>query len=132
MKRIVPLAVALLVAGCATAPPSSSAPTGRWFAGTWLMMEDAGEHGLAACASGLPIRYPADGTYRLWEESGTWRLDGDRLTETAAEANDMVDPAVVAVGVPHVSRIERAGPDRFRKTYEDGATRTFLRCPDAG
>ncbi len=118
------LAMSLLIA---TAPPDPA-----WLAGTWLHVVEAADRDLIACASGLPIVYAPDGTYALFEESGTWRLEGDRLTETATAAHeDMVAPEEVAIGVPFVSRVERVGPDEMRKTDAGGRTETLLRCPAA-
>lgn len=125
--RLPVLAAAGLLAGCATAP--HRAPTAQWLAGIWLMLGEEIEHPLA-CASGLPIRYSADGTYGLFEENGIWRLDGDRLTETATEITEVGDPEGAQIGVPYVSRIARRGRDEFRKTYADGAVETFRRCPE--
>ncbi len=128
MKRA-PVTLLLLASGCAAMPASSSGS--GWLVGTWLMMESPRDRDLVACASGLPIAYAADGTYSMWEESGTWRLAGDRLTETATEANtDIVGPEEVEIGRPYSSRIRRIGRDAFTKTYLDGATETFRRCPD--
>jgi hypothetical protein len=84
----------------------------------------------ASCASGLPISYDLRGTYSLFDESGTWRLEGDRLSETATEAHeDVIEPTEVQIGVTFVSRIQRRGRDMFRKTFADGRTETFRRCP---
>ncbi len=116
------LALSLLIAA---APPDPV-----WLAGTWLQITEEGGRDLTACASGLPIAYAPDGTYALFEESGTWTLDGDRLTETASAAHeDVVAPEEVALGTPFVSRIERVGPDEMRKTDAAGVTETLLRCP---
>jgi hypothetical protein len=132
MKRLLCLAPALLLAACATTQPAArqtpAGPTAQWLVGTWLMIDDPSEHPVA-CASGLPIAYSRDGRYTLFEESGTWRLEGERLTETATEIHDGADPAEVALGRPIVSRIERTGPDALRKTFADGSKATFLRCP---
>jgi hypothetical protein len=132
MKRFLYLAPVLLLAACAATPrstmPGTAVPTAAWLAGTWLMMDDDLEHPIS-CNSGLPIGYSRDGRYTLFEESGTWRLQGERLTETATEVHDGADPAEVALGRPIVSRIERMGPDSLRKTFADGSKATFLRCP---
>jgi hypothetical protein len=126
VKRLACMAAALLGA-CATT--GSSQPRAEWLVGTWLMLAPDLEFP-TACASGLPISYQRDGTYRLFEEHGTWRLEGDRLTETATGATeDVIDPAEVQIGVPFVSRIDWQGRDTFRKTYADGSVETFRRCP---
>jgi hypothetical protein len=135
MMRFLCLAAALLLAACATTPPpaasqSQAGAAADWLAGTWLMIGDGVEHP-GGCNSGLPIGYSRDGRYTLFEESGTWRLQGERLTETATEVHDGADPAEVALGRPVVSRVQRTGPDSFRKTFTDGSKATFLRCPKA-
>ena len=96
--------------------------------GTWLPLENGIEHPLA-CASGLPISYEAGGRYRLFEEEGQWRLDGDRLTEVASAATEAGDPAEVAIGKPFVSTIRLLGRDRFLKRLSDGSRVDFRRCP---
>lgn len=103
-------------------------PTPQWLDGVWLVMLK-GERDLAACASGLPIAYSADGTYNMWEESGVWRLEGNRLIETATEAHDTVDPSEVALGRRFVNRIERISENEMRKTLEDGTRMILRRCP---
>lgn len=127
MKRFAFVAAALL-AGCATT--EASAPGPEWLVGTWLMLSDDLDFP-AACASGLPIVYNRDGSYGLFEEYGTWRLEGDRLTEMATGATEVEDPAEIEIGVPFVSRIERQSPDAFAKTFADGTVEIFRRCPRA-
>ncbi|HEV2747506.1 MAG TPA: hypothetical protein VGW34_09445 [Allosphingosinicella sp.] len=83
-----------------------------------------------ACASGLPIHYSPDGSYSLWEETGTWQLHHDRLTETATAANEVVDSATVDIGRPHLSRLRWVSRDEFVKTFADGRQFRFLRCPE--
>lgn len=129
MKRVTILALVLLVAGCATPPRPGAGARAQWLPGVWLVMESEQDRSLLACASGLPIRYKADGTYVLFEESGVWRLDGNRLTETATEASEQGDPAEVQIGRPHVSTLQRIDPDSFLKTFADGGRALFRRCP---
>lgn len=121
------LALAGLLGACATTGRYAPAP--NWLVGTWLMLAADIEHPLA-CASGLPIRYDRDGTYALFEELGTWRLEGDRLIETATEMTEAGDPDITGIGVPYRSRIDRRSRNEFRKTYADGAVETFRRCPE--
>ena len=128
MRLKAALLAALLLAGCATTPRRQS-HGGHWLVGTWLMLAEDIEHPLA-CASGLPIAYAPSGTYQLFDESGRWRLDGDRLTEIATEITDPGEEGVPEIGRLYVSRIERRGPDEFRKTFADGNTETFRRCPN--
>ena len=132
MMRFWPAVPLLLLGACATLPQdAASGPTADWLAGTWLVIENDAERDLVACASGLPIAYRVGGTYSMWEEEGTWRLEGGRLTEIATQVNDGTDPAEVAIGRPFVSRIERVGPNEMRKYPAASNAMTLLRCPDA-
>lgn len=128
MRKAVFLSAALLLSACATTAPRPA--PGHWLVGTWLMLGEGVEYPLA-CESGLPIAYNADGTYDLFEDSGTWRLDGSRLTEVATEHHDSGGEGGPELGRLYVSTIQRSGPDAFRKTYADGAVETFRRCPGA-
>ncbi|HEX8192633.1 MAG TPA: hypothetical protein VF552_07000 [Allosphingosinicella sp.] len=127
MKGALALGVAALLSACATTG-AGTAPTPQWLVGSWLMM-DPGERNLVACASFAPIGYEADGDYVLFDERGTWRLDGDRLTETATEVDDPQAPGASAIGQPQTSRIARTGRDSFVKTFASGGRAIFRRCP---
>jgi hypothetical protein len=120
MKRLACLLLLPLVVACASTP-RTSAP--QWLVGTWIMM-DAHTSFPAGCASDLPIAYRADGTYLYLDERGTWRLDGDRLTETVLEGGEPGES-----GEPMITGIEVAGPDSFTKTWPDGESAIFRRCP---
>jgi hypothetical protein len=126
--------LALLLAAATTAcaaTPALERPSGAWLVGVWAMMETAGDRDMGHCASGLPISYAPDGTYALFEESGIWRLEGDRLTETATQAHeDVASPEEVQIGRPFTSRLRALGPDAFAKHYADGSTEIFRRCPN--
>jgi hypothetical protein len=128
MKALLLLCFTLLVTACSTTDWARETATPEWLVGTWLMAHE-GDRDLIACASSAPIAYAPDGTYNLFEERGTWHLEGNRLTETATEAYETADPGTVQIGRPYVSRIERVGPDEFLKTYASGERETFLRCP---
>ena len=121
MNRAAILALPILLAACATTPRDGAAES--WLVGTWLMPDDSTPFPLG-CESDQPIRYDADGRFAVYEESGTWRLDGDRLTETLTEGGEPAE-----IGRPHVSRVERSGPDAFVKSWEAGEPLTFRRCP---
>lgn len=126
MKRLAAL-LSLAAAGCATVPRADQ-PDAAWLTGAWLLIEGDTDYP-GSCASGLPIRYAPGGTYAMFEEAGTWRLRGDRLTETATNAAASAEPGSVAIGRPYTSRIARTGPDAMRKTFADGSTATLRRCP---
>ncbi|WP_129791170.1 hypothetical protein [Sphingosinicella sp. CPCC 101087] len=126
MRRFVALPLVAALAACATVEQrDASEPR---LVGTWLLMEPDVEFPLA-CASDVPVRYDADGRYHLFEESGTWRLDGDRLTETATEILESGDPETAELGRPFVSRIEWLGADAFRKFPQGAEAANFRRCP---
>jgi hypothetical protein len=126
MRALVLLAPAALIAGCVT--PSAPSPS-PWLAGLWLGEEDGVQFPLA-CASGLPIHYLPGGRYEIFGERGTWRLDSDRLTETATEVTDAADEGSPEIGRPYISQITRDGDEAFVKTYRDGARTRFRRCPE--
>lgn len=117
--------LAMLIAGCTTIRHPAQMPLGQWLIGTWLLIEPDLQFPLA-CASGLPITYEADGTYHMFGERGVWRLEGDRLHEGPTETDD-ADRS--RVGVRHVNRIDRRGPDEMEKRFQNGGAETFRRCP---
>lgn len=132
MKLYLPLVFMLMLSSCTTMRATQPPADARWLTGTWLEINEPGDESLIGCNSGLPIRYRADGTYSLFEDSeGIWRLAGDRLTETATEAYDTVDPDDVAIGHPSTSRIERVSAGEMRKILDDQSRLTMMRCPDA-
>jgi hypothetical protein len=83
----------------------------------------------AGCRSGLPIQYRADGTYAMWGEAGTWRLERDQLTETVRSANPLLSDSSVPLGTSYRSTLRWNGADRFWKRYSDGKLVQFRRCP---
>ena len=96
-------------------------------AGTWIFIKSKTRFP-DACQGDTGITYEADGTYQLLEESGTWRLKGDRLTETPTEAHEGAQPGSVKIGEPFTSRLQWQGPDTFTKTHPGGKI-TLRRCP---
>ena len=128
MKALIVLATLALLPGCATSG-AQVVPTREWLVGIWLAQKQ-GERSLLACASGLPIAYRADGTYGTWEWDGIWRLDGDRLIETATIDNEMIPPEEVPLGTNHVSRIVRVADDEMLQIHPNGTRVTHLRCPE--
>jgi hypothetical protein len=127
MRAAFAFAAALLASGCATMRPGAEQPSAAWLVGTWVLLAPDLEFPLA-CSSGLPIAYQADGTYRMFEEAGTWRLEGDRLHETPTEAED---PRETRIGETHRNRIVRRGPDEMVKYFADGGSETLRRCSPA-
>lgn len=121
------LATALLLHGCTGAGPQH--PTQAWLIGAWLEMSGGTKYPLA-CESDLPIQYESDGIYSLLEEVGTWRLDGDVLTEVATETTEAGDPAEVEIGRRYVSTIQPLGKDRLLKRLANGQVLELRRCPE--
>ena len=99
-------------------------------AGEWVMMAD----GLSfpeACGSHGPITYSSDGSYSIFGEAGTWRLDGDKLTETMTGFDALhVDREAKDIGRPVVSSLQWVDRTSFVKRYADGRERAFRRCPE--
>ena len=119
MKGPALFGAAALIAGCATA---ATTPARDWLVGSWLRISESDDYP-RLCDSGLPIHYFPDGTWRVFEGDGTWRLEGDRLIETTLDTTaDELPP-------PSTSRIVRIGPDEFRVIRSNGAAATFRRCP---
>ncbi|MXQ14100.1 hypothetical protein [Microvirga makkahensis] len=104
---------------------AAASPAGK-LRGRWLGLHRRVRFPLG-CDSGEPVFYSQDGKYMTEGVIGTWRLQGNRLTETATEIAEPGEPG--AIGRPHVSRIAWEGPDKFVKTFPDGSRMTFRRCP---
>jgi len=121
MNRLAILALPLLLAACATTPRQVPAAD-SWLVGTWLLPDESTPFPLG-CESDQPIHYQADGRFAVYEERGTWSLDGDSLTETVTEAGEPGD-----VGRRTVTRVVPTGPDAFVKHWPDGEPATFRRC----
>ena len=120
MRKALLLAAIGLTAACATTRPAT--PVQSWLTGSWLVV-DGGTRFPEGCESDAPIHYDAHGTYSMEDEIGTWRLDGDRLTERPTGGE------TAGVDRPHASTVARTGPDGFRKTFADGHALSFRRCP---
>jgi len=101
-------------------------------AGEWVMTGDALVFPLA-CDSDGPITYRADGSYSLWGEAGTWRLNGDALTETLGGFDALhSDRTADEIGKPILSTIAWIDENRFTKRFADGSKSEFRRCPENG
>lgn len=98
--------------------------------GAWLMLEDGISYP-QGCESSAPIRYYADGSFALFAETGTWRLNDNVLTEVATAADrNHPDSEGTVVGKPYVSELSFIDENRFTKKFSDGAVREFRRCPN--
>lgn len=131
MRTIAGAAVLALLSAPVAAQSSgaTSPPVGNRLVGLWLGLQQGVRFPLG-CDSGEPVRYSSDGTYTGPGASGTWELQNGRLAEIPRKVDpETGDPA--AVGRRYVSRIVWEGPDRFVRTFPDGARMTFRRCPGA-
>lgn len=119
---------ALFTLALAASPAVRAQP--EWLVGTWIWASEGGAPDYSECSGPLAIRYAAGGRYSLTAEEGRWRVDGNRLTETAARVDrNAWGNAAPPVGVPQVSRIRRLTRDSFRKEYRRGSPAIFYRCP---
>jgi hypothetical protein len=115
-----------------TPAPSQQSPREK-LVGAWAPVPGtASSDGPDLCAGDMGIQYSADGTYDTLDQVGTWRLEGETLTETATEATDAAEPGSVKIGRPLASRIQWQGPDTLVLTGADGQQITLRRCPPAG
>lgn len=97
--------------------------------GTWLGVQPGVTFPLG-CDSGEPVRYDGDGRYAGPGARGTWRLQGDTLTETMTETDAEEGDPAAKTGEAYESRIAWQGADTLVKTFADGTRMTFRRCPD--
>lgn len=81
------------------------------------------------CSGDTGIQYFSDGTYETLYQLGNWRLDGDKLTETATEATDAAEPDSIKIGHPIATRVRWQGPDTIVITGADGQQMKLRRCP---
>ena len=120
----------LLLIALASCTVNSPQPDRSWLAGEWVMMDGVVRFPLT-CGSTARLRYDVDGSYSLWGEAGTWRLNGSVLTETMSGFEPLhVDRSVADVGRPYVSTLRWIDRDRFLKRFVDGSVREFRRCPE--
>lgn len=108
-------------------PATSASAAGGGLTGTWLGLQEGVSFPLG-CNSGEPVRYSADGIYHGPGATGTWQLQGDRLTEIVKEVDAATGDAT-EIGRSFVSHIAWQGPDTFVRTFANGARMTFRRCP---
>lgn len=125
------LGAALLAAGCKPAPPVpvanqaeaaanaaesvpapvatsaaiAASPLAQWLVGTWSYD--------ASCSTDLMLHFNADGSLQNNEDSGSWSLAGDAVTETLTERFEMGSDAPVKLNPPEkrtysVARIDDA------------------------
>ncbi|RYY26295.1 MAG: hypothetical protein EOP62_10650 [Sphingomonadales bacterium] len=61
----------------ATSTAVAASPVAQWLVGSWSAEKD--------CASDFIAHYNADGSLQYGEDSGSWSLTGDAVTETITE-----------------------------------------------
>ncbi|MDF7776469.1 hypothetical protein P1X14_14535 [Sphingomonas sp. AOB5] len=79
-----PVAAETPAAPIEAAPSNAAAPAGdlaAWLVGTWAF---SGE-----CSTDLVVTYEADGKLDNSGNHGSWKLDGDTITETVTERTEM-------------------------------------------
>lgn len=92
-----------------------------WLVGTWSF--DAG------CATDFIIRYDADGKLDNAGDSGTWKLDGNVVTETVTEKTESGGEAPVKVDPPEVRSYTVARADQTHGTIAyQGRNVSIQRC----
>jgi len=144
MKRIVLLS-ALLIAGCnqpvqpsandaelvntdqpappAHLPDDAALPAGgmtQWLAGTWSFEKE--------CATDFIVTYEPGGKLDNSGETGTWKLDGDKITETVtARLDDGGEPEKVDPPTVRSYTVVRSDQNHGVLTYQ-GKKVPILRC----
>jgi hypothetical protein len=102
------------VASSAAAPSQpKSAPLREWIIGTWSFD--------TSCATDFLIRYDADGRLDNAGEVGSWRAEGDRLTETVTERLEQGGDAPEKLARPIVRTyaVRRTDSSRGIITFEN-------------
>ena len=109
-------AVLLLAASSNPSHPS-------WMVGTWGW-QNAGEKG-TDCGSDHDSTYNRDGTYDFMDETGTWRVEGNRIIETMTDPGGTGDPK--ARGKPNIIRFKRVSPGILEVAGEYPGK--LIKCP---
>jgi hypothetical protein len=110
----------LLMIALVVSPSTSAHPA--WMVGTWSW-RNPGEHG-SDCNSDHNITYHRNGRYDFMDETGRWRVAGDRLIETMTDAGGTGDPAMK--GKAHVTRFVQVRPGVLR--VQGKYPGTMIRC----
>lgn len=101
-------------------PPGGAA---AWLVGLWAFGD--------SCDSGFTVQYDADGTVDNSGETGTWKLEGDKITETITEKFEMGDEAPKKLDPPKVRSfpVQRVDHNHGVVTSPfNGAKVPILRC----
>jgi hypothetical protein len=79
----------------------------------------------------LSLKYFSNGTYYVPGELGSWRLQGDTLTEVTTSFLEIHDEATAdLIGKTYVATLRWVDQDTFLKYYTGGRVKTFSRCPN--
>jgi hypothetical protein len=88
-----------------------------------------------ACNSGAAVEFKPDGTYHSEGETGTWALDGDKLTVTSIEAYETASPLLQGpeqsqgeVGEKAVLTVLSVTEDAARVVLSNGSNASWTRC----
>lgn len=124
MRHFVGASVLLLLAGCDAVGIQRARQAelvGEW---DW---DDAQSRYPQACGSQLTLRYFPNGEYYLLGVIGTWRLQGNVLTETGLSyVHDDLGPD--DIGQTYVSTLQWIDPNTFAKPNVNGELVKFRRC----
>ena len=83
------------------------------------------------CGSDTTIVYDSNGNWHLFGRHGTWRLDGEVLTETMTGFDPLHDEGPPEdVGKPLVSTLRWVDRNTFVKRRSAGDELAFRRCPE--
>jgi hypothetical protein len=104
----------------ATATPDRAHP--NWMVGTWGW-QNPGERG-SDCGSDHTVTYYRNGRYDFIDETGTWRVEGDRLIETATDVGSG-DPKLR--GKPQSRRFKQLKPGVLQMFGEYPGK--MIKCP---
>lgn len=103
----------------AAAAVAADAPLAQWLVGHWAYDED--------CATDFTVVYSADGKLDAHGDVGSWKAEGDKVTETVTErmgeaGTEPVDPPQTIVYT-----VERKGADRA-VLRRGSASQAIRRC----
>ena len=78
----------------------------------------------------LSLRYYANGTFSVPGALGSWRQQGDVLTEVVTSFLEIHDEETAdLIGETFVSELRWIDYDTFQKRHASGEMTTFERCP---
>lgn len=115
------VAVAEAPAPAATSAAVAGSPMAQWLVGSWSFD--------TSCATDFIVHYNADGSLQNSEDSGSWKLDGDTITETITERFEMGSdgPQKIEPAENRAYKVERRDADNGVLTYR-GKKIPIQRC----